>query len=300
MQKIDFKIIEQLIVYHKARKLTSKELDLLLYLSQYQENTGLIRGVYYKSVCKETGMSIQSFYAAKEALEQKKLIQVKKAYYSDYDITICNNNWSENSYRESYLNTNHNLFKSEVFKNLSVGEKLLSILLLRINLVNKGSFRIKVENFYNTYCKRLGIVKRVLQRYLNSLKPLFAIGIKDNMYYMTIYREPGSRCREAESTKLNRHTLDSACRRNRINEELVSSSNEEYNNILHLFEQYAYGIGEAIKGGMFNFSDILMHSLQIINERVKNKYKWNRRLKASLVHKCLKEALGNYTISSNL
>lgn len=291
MQKLDFNIIDKLIAYHRAKKLTSKELNLILYLSQYQEESGLVRGVYYKDVCSESGMSIQSFYAAKEALERKGIIKVTKSHYTDFDITINDNNWNERAFRESYLNTNCCLFKNPVFKKFSAGEKLLSILFLRINLVSNRSFEIGVDKFYREYSKKLGIKKRILQRYLHTLKSLFAIGIKDGKYYIRIHREHERRSHEAESTKLNRHTLNSACRRNRIDKEYVDCSNEEYQNIVHLFEQYSYSIGQALKSKTFNFSSIIGKSLEIINERVKNKYKWKRRLKASLVHKCLREAV---------
>lgn len=290
MQKIDFRIIERLIEYNKERDLTNKELDLLLYLSRYQEETGVVRGVYYKNVCTEMKMSVQSFYLAKAALENKGIIKSVKVHFTDFDITICDNDWSEKSYRESYINTNHEIFYSPDFLRLSAGEKLFAIILLRINLVNKGSFRIGVKNLYRTYCARLGVVKRVLQRYLTNLKSLFAIGIKEGLYYITIYKNPATRCHDAESSKLHRYVLDMACRRSKI-EEAVDSEKGEYNDILHLFEQYSVWIKDAMKRQCFDFTAVIQRSLTIINEKVKNKYRWQRRLKASLVHRCLKQFL---------
>lgn len=289
MQKLDFRIIDRLIGYNKTRNLTNKELDLLLYLSRYQEETGIVRGVYYKNVCAEMKMSVQSFYLAKASLENKGIIKSVKVHYADFDITICDNDWSEKSYRESYINTNHEIFYSSDFLKLSAGEKLFAIILLRINLVNKGSFRIGVKNLYRTYCARLGVVKRVLQRYLANLKSLFAIGIKEGMYYITIYKTPAARCHDAESSKLHRYVLDMACRRCKIEESV--DSRKEYNDILHLFEQYSLWIKDTMKSHRFDFTAIIQRSLTIINDKIKNKYRWQRRLKASLVHRCLKQFL---------
>lgn len=55
MQKIKYTVLENMI----KQKLTSAEINFLLYLSHFQDDTGLVRGVYYKEICESLNLSYQ-------------------------------------------------------------------------------------------------------------------------------------------------------------------------------------------------------------------------------------------------
>lgn len=84
MQKLSYAVLNKLIKSHA----TSAEIDVLLYVSRYQNEHGVAEGMYYRSICEELGFAYQTFYDVKESLVQKNIISVRKRHYSDHDITI--------------------------------------------------------------------------------------------------------------------------------------------------------------------------------------------------------------------
>ena len=64
------------------KKLTSKEIDFLLYISRFQDNNGRVDGVYYKEICQRMHMSNQGFYDVKRSLTEKGLIFIRKGFIS--------------------------------------------------------------------------------------------------------------------------------------------------------------------------------------------------------------------------
>ena len=75
LQKLKNSVLDKLLQSH----LTKAELDFLIELSHYQDNLGKVHGVYYRSMCKVTGMSYQTFYVTMLSLADKGVICYEKA-----------------------------------------------------------------------------------------------------------------------------------------------------------------------------------------------------------------------------
>ena len=84
--------------------LSSKEVDLILYVAQYQNNYGVASGIYYKGCLRSTNLSYQGFYNCRAALEEKGIIRSEKKSYYDCDITILNNEFDPEHYDRGYVN----------------------------------------------------------------------------------------------------------------------------------------------------------------------------------------------------
>ena len=63
-------------------------------------------------------------------------------------------------------------------------EKYMLLDLMRSTALNRGIRVIRVEEFYNKYCKALHVTKRVIQMYLCTLRKYFAVRIKEGKYYI--------------------------------------------------------------------------------------------------------------------
>lgn len=236
MQKLKNSILARMI----EEKLTGSEIDLLLYVSFYQDEDGRTSGVHYKKVCETVGMSFQTFYDAKRALEEKGIISCEKTDRTDHDITIQGNR-NADCLREGYLNTNHSIFFSKEFQKLKAGSKLLALELMKLTYAGKGHTEKAVEAFYRKYTGLFRVSRRVMRSYLTGLKGFFFISIKNRKYYITpkksLYKRPGTK---GEAERFREHGVEAIVRRNRL-QDTVRDSRE----IETLFRQYGRAAGEA-------------------------------------------------------
>ena len=116
MRKLRDKVIDKLI----AAKATSAEVDFVVWLSRYQDVSGLVRGVHYRDICTDMQIaSPQTFYNIKKSLEEKGIINISKneACHGDWVIRILDNDFSAEDYkkgqkRESYLNMGFSVFQN--------------------------------------------------------------------------------------------------------------------------------------------------------------------------------------------
>lgn len=58
MQKLSVTVLEHMI----KSKISSKEVDFILYVGKYQNEYGTAEGIYYKDICDAAGLSCQGFY----------------------------------------------------------------------------------------------------------------------------------------------------------------------------------------------------------------------------------------------
>lgn len=271
------------------QKCTANEIDFLLYISRFQDSTGRVAGVYYRDVCDAIGVSIQGYYDIRDSLARKGFIEYFKCDYSDCDIVIKGNAYTGEDYnRAGYINTNHNIFFCQEFKELKAGAKVLAMKLMMITFAGKGYFEIGVKKFYDKetgYQKRFGVSRRVMRSYLMSLKPLFSIGIKDGKYYIEpkkiIYRAKGSK---EEAERYREKGTQVVLRRNRIKE-----PGEGEQAIRDLFKQYEKTADEEKRNLVQLISQAVSKSLEIINAgKSWLQYKF---INIKLVHKLLRMEL---------
>lgn len=309
MQKIKLDVFKSWF----GKDLTGKEIDFLIALSFYQNERGIVRGVYYKDMMEDAEMSVQTFYDCKRSLMEKGVITATVMDGTgDYDIVINGNDFSlytqedYNKGQVKYLRMNAYLFRDINFKKLKPKQKLLVMDLYHIQ--NAGAprcvqaYRIRRENFIKKYANGtnpdgtqrkglLDITERTLQKYLKMLKLYFSVGIKEGIYFFTIRKQFQKKAAE-ENTVAMAHLLKTACRRNKITDEDKEEAEKkvykkEWKDILYILLNHR----KEIVDQEIDVGRILCDMIQVLNASRLNKRTWKRRLKASLFAKLLKEAI---------
>lgn len=286
MQKLSYGVLQKLI----EKNVTSAEIDVLLYVSRYQNNQGVAEGIYYRSICEDLNISYQTFYDVKESLIEKGIISVRKNHYLDHDITILDNDFTNpEMYHKGYINTNHELFACSQFRMMKAGSKLLAMDLMKNNLTSNKSYHCGVEKFFVQFMEKLDICKRTLQRYLKELRLLFHIGVKDKQYWITIRAFAKQRQKKQENQRYRDNSIAVALRRNRIESRMVRT--EDVKALDALMSQYNKEIEkqERFSGG-FSLSSIVEKSIEVLNPGIQKK-KWERKLKPNLIHRILRKEL---------
>lgn len=291
MQRISNDNVDRMI----EAKLTKCEMNLMLFLSFYQDEYGRSYGVHYKEVCNKTGMSYQEFYNAKKSLEEKGFIRCEKSNRIDHDITILNNAFlTREDDKKGYINTSHNIFHTKEFYQMKAGAMLLAMKLMKNTYDDRGYFLIGVKKFYEKYTQIFGVTKRVLRYYLKQLKQFFSIGIKDGKYYIEpkkiIYRKPGGK---SEAEHLRKQRTEAVLRRNRIN-----ATAKEYEEICTFFRQYGPTAAAKGKNLFFLIDKSIERSIEPLNREKKGKK--NCFLSLALIHKLLRKELFGETGASSM
>lgn len=148
-------------------KLSSREIDYLLYICALQNGLGTVQGVYYRDVCAAAGISVQKFYDIRDSLAGKGLIRWQKDHYSDITVTLVGNDFcGQEDYEQGYLNVSAKDFASAKFRSLKAGAKLLYLYMQRF----LNGKHMSVENFYSSFCRLLGVGRKAVQEYLRQLK----------------------------------------------------------------------------------------------------------------------------------
>lgn len=216
MHKLKNTYIDKMI----NNKLSSKEIDFLLYIATSQNEFGRIESVYYKDVCSAIDISIQKFYDILKSLSEKGLITYEKIHRADITVTLVGNSFYGVDYKKNkpgYLNVAKTDFKNLKWRELKAGSKLLYLYTQRFI---EGKHML-VQNFYEEFCKLFDAAKKSLQSYIHELKKkkLLFISKKRNKTYKyemtmkrsTVLHTKGLIEREKESYIQN---IISAIRRN--------------------------------------------------------------------------------------
>ena len=187
-------------------KLSSREIDLYLYLVQRQNNFGQVDGIRYKEVMLDLHMPKSTIYGALYELEENEFIRINwGSGYGEFNIIILDNIFtSEENYNEGYLNLNLDLILSKMFIQLHVSIKKI---LLRLLGMQAGTRKVKVtkemlKNF-NMFYK------------LDELKTLFNIIEYDDGWLFTIRKELRTKSHNVHFLQYQ-HKLINYCKRYRI------------------------------------------------------------------------------------
>ena len=152
-------------------RISSKEVDFLLYIARYQSEAGIVYSVYYKDICNAINISIQKFYDILRCLQLKGLIEYRKENQVDYCITLINNDFRDKDFSHGYLNVVYQDFQKPEFTALKSGAKLLYLYMQRFT---EGR-HMKLQRFYDEFCERFHVVKKTLQEYLRGLNKVFYV-----------------------------------------------------------------------------------------------------------------------------
>lgn len=286
MQRIRLEVFKTFF----KKDLTGNEIDFLIALSHVQDEKGEARGIFYRDMMRVVGMSTQAFYDCKRSLQEKGLIRVTRVQ-NDYDIELIGNDftsYTDQDYKNGevkYINTNTALFRDRNWKKLKPAQKLLAIDLVNISVAsNYRTYRISRDKFIQKYTDLLRITERTLQKYMKLLKLYFYVGIKEGIYMITFRKQFGKKVDPSEHETTSRNILTAACRRNRIKDQ----DPKEFRDIIDLLGRYR----KRLNSSFCDISFVVTKMLQVLNDRRPDPRKWQRRLKASLFHKILREEMG--------
>ena len=279
MQKLKNSVLDKMLQAH----LTKAEVDVILDISHYQDDSGKIYGVYYKDVCEAIGISYETFYVTIRSLSDKGLIRLQKDFRGDWDIIIIDNDFSyPEALKEGYISTGHDIFYNMTFKKLKANEKLLAMQFLKIGGAGKH-YHIGVNLLYEKYAALLQVTKRTIQVYLGRLREFFSIGIKDKMYWITPLVSVFKYNAPADIENFAEHLVEVACRRNK-----ATYSERGKKDMLQLVKQYIQGLKTKT-------AQVFLHavsgSLEKGNKNIPDKRKWNRELNPKFVHKLIRNEL---------
>lgn len=267
-------------------RLTSKEIDFLLYVSRFQDDNGNVAGVHYREVCEAMHMSYQGFYDVKKSLVEKGFIESTKSNRIDHDIKIIDNAFlSQEDINAGYVNTNKEIFRNEDFYKMKAGAKLLALQFIKVSRSNRGQYKIGKNTFYEKYTSMLGVDRRAIRVYLMQLRKFFSIGIKDGMYYMRPKVAGLTAGHVFESDNFNDHNVEVMCRRNKIK----NPEKKSLKDVSGLIKQYKKMALEVHKDIIGVLNQAIEKSIEQLN--INEKTLRIRELKPKLIHKILKEEL---------
>ena len=281
MQKLKNSIIDKMLHSHLSRA----EVDFMLYLSHYQDEKGKIYGVYYRDACAALGISYETFYFTIESLVAKGFLRCEKASYSDFDLTILGNDFSQpGAYQDGYLSTGHSIFFDKAFLALKAGEKLLAMKILVIaGASNAGKYYIAVEGFFEKYASCLQVTRRTIRTYLSKLKTFFSLTLSGKFYLFrpkdNCFKEKDQCILPSDQERFAEQLTRTACRRNR-----ATYTDRDYKDAKALIRQYL----ARLRTDMAKvFLAAVEGSICKHNESITNKYKWDRRLNPKFIHKLI-------------
>lgn len=153
---------------------TSKEIDLLIFLCQICDQKGYIDELSYLEIKDYTNMCTKSIYNSLKGLKDKGYISYDAATYGYYNIQIIDNDFSDSSHdKKGYLNVNRDSFikgtsSYATFFKLSVFEKKVYLFIL-VNYSRTYGYRA----FIKSIGQMLGLKNKMLiESYLTSIIPL--------------------------------------------------------------------------------------------------------------------------------
>ena len=288
MQRLSVEILKKMCSSH----LTRCEIDFLLAVSRYQDESGKVTGVYYKDIAADMGFSIPQFYAAKKTLTKKGFIKCEKNNYYDHDITIIGNSYMDIhklvkiSFKDKpYINTNRVIFYDKAFRKLKPGAKLLAMLFVVLLKNEDWSSKKSVDNFFKEYGQLLGVKERILRVYITQLKEFFSIGIVQGMY--RIRAKKGRVFPYAEKKEVdnyNEQLIKKVCRRSRI-KVLQEADTEKIRSNIKQYRDRAIRAGKDI---LAVIDEAIRRSVDPLEEMSSPK----SVLKPKLVHLWIKRLLG--------
>ena len=195
----------------KLNNVSRTEMNIFLQCVRYQDEEGQVVGAYYKYFMDLLGFkSKQTFYNVLRSLSEKKLLSYTQNVKGDYDIHVENQAYVHQE-KPDYIDLNKVIFQSKEFFRLKAHEKYMLLDLMRSTALNKGIRVIRVEEFYQKYCKALQVSKRIIQIYLRTLRKYFSVHIKDGKYYIKflggkLFEKPKRAIKGKRSTYISNNT----------------------------------------------------------------------------------------------
>lgn len=295
MRKLKGSVIDKLI----EQKLTSAEVDFVVWLSRFKDVTGLVRGVYYKDICSDLHISSpQTFYNIKNSLEEKGILEISKNEncHGDWDIRIRGNDFSQEDVRQggkiqNYLNMGLSVFYRQEFYQMKANEKLMTLLYLKIAHVGSPNYHIGTQQFFKKYTSLFGVTERTLRNYLTGIKKFFAVGIRNREYWISPLRKKVHKDdTTTDKSERIKQVAGSLCRRFRLD------AVHAYATVHDLLDQYTYAVSIDLEPiFMASIRDLLIRR----NHNCTDRLKWKRRdIHEKYLHKIFREHLPDWALNA--
>ncbi len=209
---------------------TSKEIDFIIEIAQYQDEYGMVKGINYKDIIENINISKSTFFKLLNILQDKQIIKINylEQEYNFWNIEIIDNDFSASAnYKDGYLNINIDFLHSSEFKKLKRAEKVIILNLIKLSF-NRNKIKVSLQ----TLSKWTGCKKQSILYYIKKLSNFFEITRDYDMYtfYMNgqFYNKSNT-----EKDVNNRHKLTYLSRKNRI-----PICKNSIKNVANLFNQY--------------------------------------------------------------
>lgn len=272
--------------------LTSKGIDLILALAKMQDETGLVRGVYYQDICSELGISIQAYYDLLAQLYGSGMLCWVKTSRCDRDVQLVKNDFSyPGAFQEGYINIARPFLFTRAFRRLKAKAKLLVLDILRIVEASKiKCFKIGRKEFLRRYQELMRVSARSLMVYVGQIHLYISVCLKAGIYYFTPVKDTQKRLVESENQRCYKQIVIAGCRRNRIDITKVAGSMELLS-VCKLFDTYKYHVNEKIRTIADYILMAIQSSVELYNAAVSTKKEWNYVLNPQFIHKLLRDGL---------
>ncbi len=241
-------------------KCTGKEIDFILDIAQYQDEQGNIKGIDYKTICKNINICKSTFFKFLLELQKKEIIEINylEQEYSFWDVKIIDNDFSdEESYKEGYLNINNDFLHSKEFLKLTKGEKIIVLNLFKI-AHNRHSIKITI----NTLLKWTERCQQSIKKYIQVLSKYFNIERKNNLFIFNINAH-FFRKSDSEKDIRNKHIINYLLKKTKTSEEPGATKE-----VSKLFNQYS----KIDPNIIFDIIEKSLKSIGILNVKYVHKY----------------------------
>ena len=159
---------------------TKKEIDLIIYIGQFQDDLGVIKGVYYKDVLEAIDIAKSTFYKLLYGLEDKGIIDIcwLNEDFSYWSVTVRGNVFDSskqggksNDYSKGYFKLNYAILHTHNFKSMTKAEKVIVIRLLKMADFSYNQIRITTKTLMGWTGKSM----RSVRKFVETLKKVFGI-----------------------------------------------------------------------------------------------------------------------------
>lgn len=239
---------------------TAKEIDFILEVAQYQDDSGNVQNINYKDVCSNIDICKSAFFKFLNELQTKEIIEINyiEQEYNFWNIKLIDNDFSDQEkYKDGYLNINNDFLHSKEFLKFTKGEKVIVLNLFKI-AHNRHYIKITMQ----TLLKWTSRCKQSIKKYISILSKFFTIERINNLF---IFEVNSYFFRKIDSEKdiRNKHKITYLLRKTKTTEE--TGAIKEVSN---LFNQYSKVDASII----FDIIEKSLKNIGILNVKYVHKY----------------------------
>ena len=285
-----WKIKHSIVKVLTEKRITRSEFLVLWCIARWQSESGRIRKVQRRKVCRIIHISKSSFYNAVDGLKDKGILFTIPRHKNAMDIQILDNDFRDKDFSCGYFTLDLKIFEDPEFQKLKAREILLILDLLKNCMAGKRAFLIGSKKFFEKYTKLLGVTERTLRGYLKSIKAFFHVKLHQGIYSFLaiakkVYTKRTGAISPGEAEVYREHVISSICDQEKIR----TYKPKDFRDVKTLLSQYRKRVREDKLEE--HLADAIKRSLEVINKNRKKKSEWQYELNPKLIHKLLRENL---------